>query len=147
VGEIVVTPVHNKSWGLVRFGTGDLSSLITAPCPCGRTAYKISGIVGRSGDAVKVRGMFIVAKQAEQVLSSFDEVAKFQIIVDRRASRDELNLKIELKSGAAEANKLAAEIDKKFQDVCRVKPDKIEFVPAGTISEPHKTLEDIRKWE
>ena len=36
VGEIVVTPVHNRSWGLIRFGTGDMSSLITAPCPCGQ---------------------------------------------------------------------------------------------------------------
>jgi phenylacetate-CoA ligase len=147
VGEIVVTPIHNKSWGLVRFGTGDLSSLITAPCSCGRTAHKISGIVGRTGDAVKVRGMFVVAKQAEQVLGSFEQVAKFQIIVDRRASRDELCLKIELNSESGDTGKLEADIDKKFQEVCRVKPDKIEFLPPGTIPESHKTLEDIRKWE
>jgi phenylacetate-CoA ligase len=147
VGEIVVTPVHNRSWGLIRFGTGDMSSLITAPCPCGRTAYKMSGVIGRSGDAVKVRGMFIVAKQAEQVISSFEPVAKFQIIVDRRANRDELSLKIELKSDVADTNRLSAEIDKKFQDICRVKPDKIEFVPPEAISEPYKTIEDVRKWD
>ena len=147
VGEIVVTPIHNKSWGLIRFGTGDLSSLITAPCSCGRTSHKISGIVGRSGDAVKVRGMFIVAKQAEQVISSFEPVAKFQIIVDRKANRDEMNLKLELKDESVDKNKLSAEIDKKFQDICRVKLDSIEFVPPGTIPEPHKTIEDVRKWD
>ena len=38
IGEIVVTPIHNKAWGLIRFGTGDMSSYITEPCPCGRTA-------------------------------------------------------------------------------------------------------------
>ena len=91
--------------------------------------------------------MFIVAKQAEQVISSFEPVAKFQIIVDRRANRDELNLKIELKSGTADKNKLSDEIDKKFQDICRVKPDKIEFVSPGAIAEPHKTIEDVRKWD
>ena len=37
-GEIVVTPIHNKAWGLLRFGTGDLSSVVAAPCPCGRTS-------------------------------------------------------------------------------------------------------------
>jgi phenylacetate-CoA ligase len=147
IGEIVVTPIHNKSWGLIRFGTGDMSSMVTAPCPCGRTSYKITGIVGRSGDAVKVRGMFIVAKQAEQVINSFGEVAKFQIVVDRQTNRDELNLKIELKSSPIDENKLMTNIDKKFQDLCRVKPDKIEFVPTGTIPEPHKTIEDIRKWD
>ncbi|MBN1161125.1 MAG: AMP-binding protein, partial [Dehalococcoidales bacterium] len=54
VGEIVTTQLHNKHWGLIRFGTGDLSSYVTGPCPCGRTAYRITGIVGRAGDAVKV---------------------------------------------------------------------------------------------
>ena len=147
VGEIVVTPTHNRSWGLIRFGTGDLSSLIVSPCSCGRTAYKISGIMGRSGDAVKVRGMFIVAKQLEQVIGGFQPVAKFQIIVDRHANRDELHLKIELKSGVHDKDKLTSEIDKKFQEIGRVKTDSIEFLSPGTIPEPHKTIEDIRKWD
>jgi phenylacetate-CoA ligase len=147
VGEIVVTPVHNKSWGLVRFGTGDLSSLVTEPCPCGRTSLKISGIAGRAGDAVKVRGMFIVAKQVEQVINSFEPVAQFQIIIDRRDNRDEMVLKLQLKDDSMDDTKLVSEINQKFQDLCRLKLDKIEFVPAGALPESHKTLEDIRKWE
>jgi phenylacetate-CoA ligase len=147
VGEIVVTPIHNKAWGLLRFGTGDLSSLITGRCPCGRTSYKIAGIIGRSGDAVKVRGMFIVAKQAEQVIGSFASVSRFQIIVDRQANRDEMKLNLELKDDAGDKNRLGGEINQKFQDLCRVKFDSIEFVPPGTIPEPRKTIEDIRKWD
>lgn len=147
VGEIVVTPIHNKSWGLLRFGTGDLSSLNISACPCGRTSYKITGIMGRSGDAVKVRGMFIVAKQAEQVVASFEAVSKFQIIVDRKANRDELNLKLELKNGPADKGILIDNINKKFQDICRLKLDNIEIVPTGTIREPHQSIEDVRKWE
>jgi phenylacetate-CoA ligase len=147
VGEIVVTPVHNKSWGLLRFGTGDLTSLITGLCPCGRTSYKIAGILGRSGDAVKVRGMFVVAKQAEQVIGSFDSVSRFQIFVDRQANRDEMKLKLELKNVAEDKYRLAGEINQKFQDLCRVKLDNIEFVPSGTIPESRKTIEDIRKWD
>jgi phenylacetate-CoA ligase len=147
VGEIVVTPLHNKSWGLVRFGTGDLSSFSVKPCPCGRTAHKITGIVGRAGDAVKVRGMFIVAKQAEQVISGFEPVARFQIIVDRKDNRDEMNLKVECKSSSLDKNKFAAEINTRFQDMCRLKFDKIEFVPAETIPEARKTIEDVRKWD
>jgi phenylacetate-CoA ligase len=147
VGEIVVTPIHNKAWGLLRFGTGDLSSLVTARCPCGRTSYKITGIMGRSGDAVKVRGMFIVAKQAEQVIASFPSVSKFQIIVDRKANRDEMNLKLELKNESVYKDKLTSDINQKFQDMCRVKLDNIEFVASGAIAEPHKTIEDVRKWD
>ena len=93
VGEIVATQLHNKNWGLIRFGTGDLSSYVTEPCPCGRTAYRITGIVGRAGDAVKVRGMFIVAKQAEQAIMSFSQVARYQLVVGRQDHRDEMVLK------------------------------------------------------
>jgi phenylacetate-CoA ligase len=146
-GEIAVTPIHNKAWGLIRFGTGDLSSLNTSPCPCGRTSYRITGILGRSGDAVKVRGMFIVAKQAEQVINSFEPISKFQIIVDRKANRDEMNLKLELINGLADKGILIDNINKKFQDICRLKLDNIEIVPTGSIPETHKSIEDIRKWD
>jgi len=147
VGEIVVTPIHNRSWGLIRFGTGDMSTLITEPCGCGRTSYRISGIVGRAGDAVKVRGMFIVAKQAEQVMSGFKEVSRFQIIVDREDDRDDMRVKVELKNDATDRNQLANEISEKIQNICRVRPDSIEFVEPGTIPERRKTIEDLRKWE
>ncbi len=147
IGEIVVTPLHNRTWGLLRFGTGDMSSLITTPCACGRTSYKISGVMGRSGDAVKVRGMFVVAKQAENAILSFNAISKFQIIISRRENRDEMSVLIELKDSRANHQKLTAEINQKFQDICRVKLDKIEYVADGTIPEPHKIIEDRRKWD
>ena len=149
IGEIVVTPIHNKVWGLVRFGTGDLSSYITEPCPCGRTANRLTGIVGRAGDAIKVRGMFVVAKQAEQVFLGFEEISRFQISVTRREQRDEMTLKVELKHEATEEDKrrLARDLDKKFQDICRIKPDRIDFIKKGTIPEQYQKIVDERTWE
>jgi phenylacetate-CoA ligase len=146
-GEIVVTPVHNSTWGLIRFGTGDLSSYITEPCPCGRTSNRITGIVGRAGDAVKVRGMFIVAKQAEQSIMGFGKIARYQLIVGRHEHRDELVLRAELKESGADKAKLSLDINNKFQDICRIKIDKIEFVDSGTIGEKQQGLRDERKWE
>jgi len=147
VGEIVTTQMFNKNWGLIRFGTGDLSSYVTEPCPCGRTANRITGIVGRAGDAVKVRGMFIVAKQAEQAIMSFSQVARYQLIVGRRQHRDEMTLKVELKDSMADKARLSVDINQKFQDICRIKIDKIEFVDTGTISEKQQGITDERKWE
>ncbi|MHB8105197.1 MAG: phenylacetate--CoA ligase family protein, partial [Dehalococcoidales bacterium] len=146
VGEIVTTQLHNRNWGLIRFGTGDLSSLVTEPCPCGRTAPRITGIVGRAGDAVKVRGMFIVAKQAEQAIMSFSEVARYQLVVGRREQRDEMTLKAELKDSSVDKNRLSVDINSKFQDICRIKIDKIEFVAPGTIGDKQGIV-DERKWE
>jgi phenylacetate-CoA ligase len=146
-GEIVVTPIHSPDWRLVRFGTGDLSSYITEPCACGRTSYKLTGIVGRTGDAVKVRGMFVVARQAEQAITGSGEISRFQLVVGRRQHRDEMILKAELKDANADKEKLAEGINKKFQDVCRIKLDKIKFVDSGTIPEDKQGIVDERKWD
>ena len=143
-GEIVVTPVHNNTWGLIRFGTGDLSSYVTEPCPCGRTASRLTGIVGRAGDAVKVRGMFIVAKQAEQAIMGSGQVSRYQLTIGRRQHRDEMTLKLELKDENIDKTKLAADLNQRFQDACRVKIDRIEFVEGL----PDKSgIVDERKWE
>ncbi len=147
VGEIVVTPVHNKAWGLIRFGTGDMSSYITEPCPCGRTASRLTGIVGRTSDAIKVRGMFVVARQAEQVILGFEPVTRFQLVVSRKEQRDDLTLQLELKSEDVDKNRLTNDLNTRFQNICRVKIDQIEFVPSGTITDKQQGIVDQRKWE
>ena len=146
VGEIIATPIHNIRWGLIRYGTGDMSTYLTEPCPCGRTAFRISGIVGRTADAVKVRGMFVIAKQAEQVLSEFDHIAQFQLIVGRTEGRDELVLRIELTDESIK-DQLSGRLSERFPQVCRVRLDRIERVARGTIPKERQTIVDERKWE
>jgi len=146
-GEIVATPIHNKTWGLLRFGTGDISYLIAEPCPCGRTAYRLGPLVGRTTDAVKVRGMFVVAKQAEQVINSFEPVSKYQFIIGRKDQRDELKLRLELRSETEDRTKLSDDINRKFQDICRLRIDRFEFLAKGTIGAEVKTIIDERRWD
>jgi phenylacetate-CoA ligase len=147
IGEIVVTPIHNKAWGLIRFGTGDMSSYITEPCPCGRTANRLLGIVGRTSDAIKVRGMFVVAKQAEQAILSFKAISRFQIVIGRKEQRDEMTLKVELRDKAIDKKELADDLNRRFQNLCRVKIDRIEFVEGGVIPEEHHNIVDARTWD
>jgi phenylacetate-coenzyme A ligase PaaK-like adenylate-forming protein len=91
--------------------------------------------------------MFIVAKQAEQAIMGFGKIDRYQLIVGRREHRDELILKAELKDIGADKTKLSLDINNKFQDVCRIKIDKIDFVDSGTIAEKEQGLKDERKWE
>jgi len=146
-GEIVATPIHNPCWGLIRYGTGDMAAYMIEPCPCGRTAYRIMGIVGRTADAVKVRGMFVIAKQAEQVFSEFKQIAQFQLIVGRTGERDELVVKIELADASIDTARLSILVSERFPQVCRVKLDRVEYVPKGTIPPEHRTIVDERRWE
>jgi len=146
IGEITVTPIHNESWSLVRFGTGDLSALNPEVCPCGRTTLRMKGILGRSGDAVKVRGVFVVPGQVKAVFAAFPQVEHFQIKVSRKEQRDEMTFYLELTNESIDKETLKKSISDSFQDVCVVKPDNFEFVCRGTISEDAKVIEDNRQW-
>ena len=46
IGEIVITRL-NADYPLLRFGTGDLSALVSGPSECGRTNLRIKGILGK----------------------------------------------------------------------------------------------------
>lgn len=147
IGEIVTTQVCNKDWGLIRFGTGDLSAYYEEDCPCGRTAPRLSGIVGRAGDAVKVRGMFIVAKQADSAIRDFKKVGRYQLVVDRAKHRDSLTLRMELNDPADDKDSVKEALNHQFQGYCRIKIDTMEVVPPGTIAEDDQGIKDVRKWD
>jgi phenylacetate-CoA ligase len=144
VGEVVVTPI-DETYPLIRFGTGDLAGWIEEPCPCGRTALRITRLLGRVGDAVRTRGMFIHPRQLEPAMAKFPQVAQYQAVVTRPGHRDELTLKVELKSEeGADKEKLAQELNKVVSDAVRIKVDRVEFVAKGVIPELHKLIVDER---
>lgn len=144
VGEIVVTPI-DEIYPLIRFGTGDLAGFIDEPCPCGRTSYRITRLLGRVGDAVRTRGMFIHPRQLEPVMAKFQQVAQYQAVVTRPGHRDELTLKVELKTEEGiDRDKLANDLNKMVSEAIRIKVDRVEFVAKGVIPEWHKLIVDER---
>jgi len=142
LGEVVVTRL-NDIFFLFRFGTGDLSSLTGAACPCGRTSYKMNGIAGRVGDAVKVRGLFIAPSQLYAIKEYFKEI-NYQLVITRESYRDHLTAIIE--TGKDERH-LAERFDKYFQSICTVKIDAFELVAPGSIPDRDKLVIDKRSWE
>jgi len=145
-GEIVAT-IFDEAYPLVRFATGDLSTLAPpAPCPCGRTAPKLAGLLGRVGDGVKVKGMFVRAGQMDGVMKRFPAVARYRAVVTREGQQDHLAYEVELSGPAAGAEDLAARISEALRDEVKVRGD-VAFVPPGTIPEGAKRLEDRRVWK
>ncbi len=141
-GEVVAT-VNRKTYPLLRFGTGDLSALIEEPCACGRTSPRLTRIMGRVGDAVKVRGMFVHPRQLADVVARFPEVARFQALVTRTEHRDELAVHVEL---TGEAAGLADRLASAIREIIHVRAA-VQTVPSGTIPEDAKPLVDQRTWE
>jgi phenylacetate-CoA ligase len=143
VGEIVVTP-FDEVYPLIRFGTGDLSSLVMEPCPCGRTTPRLPRIMGRSGDAVRVRAMFVHPRQTDEVMAKYPEIATYQLIVTRRENRDEMLLQVELAAEPKDKEAWLESLKKDFQGICKVRFDNIEYVKAGTIAKDAKKIVDKR---
>ena len=144
VGEIVITPI-DETYPLIRFGTGDLAGLIDEPCPCGRTSFRITRLLGRVGDAVRTRGMFIHPRQLEPAMAKFPQVAQYQAVVTRPGHRDELTLKLELKTEEGiDKEKLSNDLNQMVSQALRIKVDRVEFVAKGVIPEWHKLIVDER---
>ncbi|MFH1626105.1 MAG: phenylacetate--CoA ligase family protein, partial [Pseudomonadota bacterium] len=145
VGEIIVTTLFNDILPRIRFGSGDLAYCTDEPCPCGRTSIRLVKVVGRVGDGVKTRGMFIHPLEAEDAVSKLSGVSKFQILVSHDELRDFITAKVELTDEAVDKGKLVNTFMKDFQNRCRLKIDKVEFVPVGTIPDDAKKVMDLRK--
>jgi phenylacetate-CoA ligase len=145
VGEIVVTP-FDEVYPLVRFGTGDLGTLEVEKCECGRTTPRIPKIMGRSGEAVRVRGMFVHPKQSDEVIAKYPEIANYQLIVTRKENRDEMLLQVELAKKPADQGAWLEALKKDFPNACKVRFDEIEYVKVGTIAPDAKKIVDKRTY-
>jgi phenylacetate-CoA ligase len=145
LGEVVVTR-FNTIFFLFRFGTGDLSRIIESPCPCGRTSYRLDGIAGRVGDAVKVRGLFIAPSQLKKISEKFDNV-KIQFLVTRTSHEDILTVRLEPKETSLNTVSLEDDFRKFFKDACTVKIDRFEFLNPGTLKEDDRLIVDQREWK
>jgi phenylacetate-CoA ligase len=93
VGQVTATVLY-PDYPIVRLGTGDLSAYLTDPCECGRPEPRIKGWMGRAGDAVKVRGMFLHPRHVEQVMARITGVTAYRFVVERAEHRDELRCEI-----------------------------------------------------
>lgn len=147
-GEVVVT-WFSDIFPLIRYGSGDLSLYDDGPCPCGRTSPRLVKILGRTGEGVKARGMFVVPGEVRLVAAEFPAFSRFQVAVNRdpTTKRDEIRARVELANESVDRCGLAETLKTRFKDICRLKMDEVKFLPAGTIPEDAKILVDERPSE
>ena len=141
-GEIVATTL-NKSYPLIRFGTGDLGALAPAPLCEGQ---QLLGLFGRSGDAVKVRGMFLHPNQLNAALMQFPQIKDIQAVITRPANRDVVTVNIALNEGA-DGDGLAEKLSALAQQALRLRIDAVNIVEAGAIDPNARKIVDERKWD
>ena len=143
VGEVVVS-VLNPDYPLFRFATGDLSALLPGPSPCGRTALRIRGWMGRADQSAKLRGMFVRPSQIAEVVRRHPEVRKARLSIGQQGGLDAATLACEV-AGTAPAG-LAGAIAESFHAVCKVRSE-VALAAPGALPNDGKVIEDLRKYE
>ena len=142
VGELVVTSL-NPDYPLIRFGTGDLSAVLSGSCPTGRTNTRIKGWMGRADQTTKVRGMFVHPKQIDEVAKRFPEVRKARLVVSGEMANDRMTLMLEV-DGSHEG--LAQRVADAVRDVTKLRGD-VSLVSPGSLANDGKVIEDARTYQ
>jgi phenylacetate-CoA ligase len=142
VGEVVIT-TFNPDYPLIRFGTGDLSALLPGASPCGRTNVRIKGWMGRADQTTKVRGMFVTPKQVGEIVRRHPEIVKARLVVAGATGNDSMTLRCELSDMDAW---LEPALIASIRDVTKLRGE-VEFVPAGSLPNDGKVIDDTRKYD
>ncbi|HEU0218163.1 MAG TPA: AMP-binding protein [Stellaceae bacterium] len=137
VGEVVVTTL-TAEYPLIRFATGDLSALLTAPSPCGRTNQRIKGWLGRADQSAKVRGMFVHPSQVGEIIRRHPAVSRARLVIERPAAADVMTLLVET-TAPNEAEAIAATA----QSVTKLRTT-VSCVDAGNLPNDGKVIDDRR---
>lgn len=100
-GELVLTTLTKEALPLIRYRTGDITSLSPEPCPCGRTLVRMEKVTGRTDDMLTVGGVKLFPSQIEAILLRFEGVdPHYQIIVEREGVLDNLQIRVEISKAA-----------------------------------------------
>jgi phenylacetate-CoA ligase len=96
-GELVITPLTKQALPLIRYRTGDITSITKEPCKCSRTLLRMESIVGRVDDMLIISGVNVYPSQIEHVIANTEDVTlNYQIIVDKKGHLDKLEIHIEV---------------------------------------------------
>ena len=97
-GEIVVTTLGVEAMPLLRFRTGDIAAKIVDQCKCGRNSYRLTPLVGRKNNMIKLKGTTLYPPAINDVLDNTDYVENYVIEVRQsEAGTDDVVVKIGLK--------------------------------------------------
>jgi len=144
VGEVVATTLGVEAMPLLRFRTGDMAAKIVAPCACGRNSYRLTPLVGRKHNMIKLKGTTIYPPAIYDVLDNTEFVQNYVVIVrDSSAGTDEVVVKVGLKQSVPDVEK---ELKDRFRARLRVAPI-VEIASVDTIQQinfPAKSRKPIK---
>jgi len=152
VGEVVVTTLGVEGMPLLRFRTGDVCAKVTEQCRCGRWSYRLTPLVGRKNNMIKLKGTTLYPPAINDVLDNTDFIENYCIFVSETDSgTDRVVVKVGLTAAALEQagdhpQLLVKRLKDRFRARLRVAPE-VEILPAADIQKinfPAKSRKPVK---
>ena len=104
-GVLVFTTLTKRAMPLLRYWTGDVTTLSTEPCACGRTLARMALLRGRTDDMLVIRGVNVYPTQVESVLVRMPDLTPhYRLVVTREGTLDEVEVHVEVAADAGHAD-------------------------------------------
>lgn len=131
-GEVVVTTLGVEAMPLLRFRTGDISVKHTQQCACGRRSYRLSPLLGRKNNMIKLKGTTLYPPAINDVLDNTEYIDNYVVIVrNSDAGTDDVLVKAGLKYDPG--FDVVKELKDRFRSRIRVAPA-VEICPVAEIA-------------
>lgn len=132
-GEIVVTTLGVEAMPLLRFRTGDIAAKVTDTCACGRHSYRLTPLLGRKNNLLKLKGTTIYPPAIYDVLDNVDYIENYVVIArTSSAGTDEVIVRVGLRQTTNDERLTTKDLKDRFRARIRVAPE-IEILPAEEI--------------
>jgi phenylacetate-CoA ligase len=119
-GELTITTLGVEGMPLLRYKTGDIVRLHNEPCSCGRTTPRVSPVLGRHAQMIKLKGTTLYPSAIFDILNDTPGVDDFVV----EASLDELRTdKLLIHVSARNSNIVHEVLRQNFQSRLRVFPE------------------------
>lgn len=140
-GVLVLSDLRREAMPILRYYTSDITAgLDDAPCACGRTTPRIGRILGRTGEIMRVKGLFVVPRQVAAALEPHS-TGRFQIVADRPDHQDRIVVRVE-SDDRTEEQKVA--VATSLRHHTRLTVD-VQLCPPGTIAVDAPVSVDLRQ--
>ncbi len=94
-GELVLTTLTKEAMPVIRYRTGDITSIIPDKCSCGRTIRKIERVLSRCDDTCIVNGIPIFPSQLESAMLSVEGIRPaYNIILTTENGMDHVEIEV-----------------------------------------------------
>ncbi len=95
-GELVFSTLTKEAMPLLRYRTGDVASIDSSACRCGRTLARMSPVRGRRDEMLIIRGVNLYPSEIEHALLGVEgAAAHYQLVLERPGALDELTVRCE----------------------------------------------------